>query len=80
MSNDDTTRIIARNSSLNEDSQETVPFGINPLRSTKTDDDSHTKIFRPSSSQGAEKNDLRTGISNKQVMSLSSSAIHSVIF
>ena len=58
MSNDDTTRIIARNSSLNEDPQETVPFGTNPLRSTKTDDDSHTKIFRPSSSQGAEKNDL----------------------
>lgn len=57
MTNDDTTRIIARNSSSIENSQETVPFVTNPLRSTKADEDSHTKIFRPSSS-GGEKNEL----------------------
>ncbi len=48
MSNDDTTRIIARKTSSTDDLQQTIPVGARQIPSS-TDDDSSTKIFRPSS-------------------------------
>ena len=48
MADEDTTRIITRKSSLESDLQETTPLGAAQIL-RKTDDDPHTKIFRPTS-------------------------------
>jgi hypothetical protein len=50
MSNDDTTRIIARKSAPIDELQETVSLSRNSISASNQDDDSHTKIFRPSQS------------------------------
>lgn len=49
MSNDDTTRIITRRSALLDDLNETTPIGNSIASQQSRDDDSHTKIFRPTS-------------------------------
>lgn len=49
MSNDDTTRIVARKSSTIDDLRETTPVGNQGFQMAN-EDDSHTKLFRPSSS------------------------------
>ncbi len=58
MSNDDTTRIIARKSSAIDELQETVSLSRNISSPSTQDDDSHTKIFRPSSSGTSVKDGL----------------------
>lgn len=58
MSNDDTTRIIARKSSAINELQETVGLGSNIISASIQDDDSHTKIFRPGSTTVSSKEGL----------------------
>lgn len=51
MSNDDTTRIITRKSSIIDDLNETKPISSSMDGDLMPAEDSHTKIFRPSSSK-----------------------------
>lgn len=57
MSNDDTTRIITRKTSSIDDLKETISIGNNGPQSSVEDEDSHTKLFRPSSA-GAIRDNL----------------------
>jgi pSer/pThr/pTyr-binding forkhead associated (FHA) protein len=57
MADEDTTRIVTRKNLSSDDIGSTFPLGNNPQQKS-SDDDSHTKIFRPSGDESLGKSKL----------------------